>query len=437
MLKNKGMKKIFYLLMMLMASNAIHASEELFNEGRFEFLSSNKNTRAEECPMSPYRKGSIVFFRNDTAYMFYPKMDLELDTPIVCSELNGLGIKGTFAYDKATNKLYFSKPDESGEYRLFEATPEKNSWTDIKPMKIKGVMATRQEIKGSSLAVGRWSHSIKGTSGFYNPTLAKGGRRIYFSGTFVSGGRGNRDIWYIDKEEDGLWSRPKNLGDSINTPAVEDYALCVGDTILYFASNRPGGNGDMDIYYAKKGRKDTAWATGPINLEHVNSNAADYNVVFNKVSAYFISNRKGGKGKADIYRPMWINPYREKELMADVTIEEPKGFHWVLFFFDFNKSDMKPEYEAQMDELAKAMKEFPGAKFEISGHTDARGSEEYNQKLSQKRAEYIRSMLIKRGFNGDDIVAIGKGMSDPVIKDAQEEAEHEQNRRVDIKIIND
>jgi len=169
----------------------------------------------------------------------------------------------------------------------------------------------------------------------------------------------------------------------------------------------------------------------------INSSAEDYNVAFNKVSAYFISDRRGGKGKPDIYRPIWINPKRENELVADMTIEEPKDFHWVLFFFDFDKSEMKPEYEAQLDELVKAMLEFPGAKFEVSGHTDARGSDEYNMKLSKKRADYIKSVLTKKGLEPNQIIAVGKGMREPVIPNAQEEAEHEQNRRVDIKIINE
>lgn len=430
------MRKLIYIVMMIALAHSVNAVEDKFSEGKFEFISSNKNTKAEECPMSPYRKGSIVFFRNDTAYLFYPRMDLELDTPIVCNELMGLGIQGTFAYDKNANKIYFSKNDGDGNAELHEASLSGERWTDVKKLKIKGVMPSKMVVRGSSLAAGRWNHSVKGTTGFYNPSIGRGGKRIYFSGTFLAG-KGNRDLWYIDAEEDNLWSRPKSVGDSINTEAKEDFAYVVGDTALYFASTKAGGFGDMDIYFSHKGRKDTVWSA-PENLgDHINSSASDYNVAFNRVSAYFISNRASGKGKADIYRPIWINPVREKELIVNMTIEEPKGFNWVLFFFDFNMTSMKPEYEAQVDELVAAMKEFPGGKFEISGHTDSRGSEEYNRKLSQKRAEYIKDMLAKRGIPAEDITAIGKGMSDPVIQDAKEEAEHEQNRRVDIKIINE
>ncbi|MBQ1969826.1 MAG: OmpA family protein, partial [Paludibacteraceae bacterium] len=130
------------------------------------------------------------------------------------------------------------------------------------------------------------------------------------------------------------------------------------------------------------------------------------------------------------------DPPRQNELTAENTIEEPKGFHWVLFFFDFGKTDMKPEYEAQLDELYKALLEFPGAEFEISGHTDNRGSDDFNKKLSQKRAEYVKALLVQRGYDKRLLKAIGKGKNEPILPNAVEEYEHEQNRRVDIKIIN-
>jgi outer membrane protein OmpA-like peptidoglycan-associated protein len=57
--------------------------------------------------------------------------------------------------------------------------------------------------------------------------------------------------------------------------------------------------------------------------------------------------------------------------------------------------------------------------------------------LSQKRAEYVRSLLIAKGYPANLIVAVGRGMEEPVIPNAQLEEEHEQNRRVDIKLLNE
>lgn len=134
----------------------------------------------------------------------------------------------------------------------------------------------------------------------------------------------------------------------------------VGDTILFFASNRPGGAGGMDIYYAKKSAKDTVWGEAVPACEYINSSAEDYNVVFGKEAgtAAFISNREGGHGMDDIYAALALHVSPDVELVADQMLDEPRGFNWVFFFFDLNKFDMKPEYEVQLDEVIAAMSEY-------------------------------------------------------------------------------
>ncbi len=111
------------------------------------------------------------------------------------------------------------------------------------------------------------------------------------------------------------------------------------------------------------------------------------------------------------------------------------GFKWCLYFFEFN-SPMRPEYEAQFDELAEFIKSYPDSLFEISGHTDIRASNMYSIKLDVKRAEYIRHYLIENYCIPDTmLVAVGRRNHEPYIKDAKTEAEHEMNRRAEIKII--
>ena len=85
----------------------------------------------------------------------------------------------------------------------------------------------------------------------------------------------------------------------------------------------------------------------------------------------------------------------------------------------------------------------PGEVIIIAGHTDTRGSEIYNTKLSQKRAEYIRNIVLnrleKKGYNIEDyiIIPVGMGYLAPNIPDAQTEVEHEQNRRVSIFLLDE
>ncbi|MBR5208340.1 MAG: OmpA family protein [Paludibacteraceae bacterium] len=111
------------------------------------------------------------------------------------------------------------------------------------------------------------------------------------------------------------------------------------------------------------------------------------------------------------------------------------GFRWCLYFFDFN-SPIKPEYEAQLEELAEFIKSYPDELFEISGHTDARASYMYSIRLDFKRAQYIRQYLIENYCIPDTmLVAVGRRNHEPYIKDAKTEAEHEWNRRIEIRII--
>ena len=432
------MKKVIIAALGLLCTAQAFALEGRYGRGHYEFEGSSKNTKAEELPMSPYKKGSLVFFRRDTAYMFYPKKNKDLDSLVVCPELMALDIDGTFAYDEAGKKIYFVKKHDNPNFTvLYEATEENGKFTSVKPLRIKGTMAEKNEIKGTTLAMGRYNFSHPGTKGFHNPSLAERGKKIYFSGQFKAG-KGGRDIYYIEKEKDEegvIWSRPEPVGDTLNTEFTEDYPLVVGDTALYFASNRPGGQGGLDIWAFHKRRNESLWKEA-VNLGPIfNSSENDYNVAYNRSSMYFLSNRAGTRGKSDIYYPVHYDFKFDKELAIDNTIEEPKGFNWVLFFFDYNSSDSKPEYEVQMDELHRAMLEYPGSTFVILGYTDNRGSEDYNLKLSQKRAEYVRQMLINRGFDGRKLKAEGRGMADPIVPDAQTEEEHEQNRRVEVRLL--
>lgn len=400
------------------------------------FESAEINLSAKELPMSPYKNGTIVFFRNDSAYTFVMNEENRIEKITPCPELMGLGIDGTFAYDAKNNKIYFSKLGSSEKNDLFVATWKDGKWTDVEQMQIRGVMKQRQPYKNSSLVVSRYVQTGRGASGFYNPSLGKNGKRVYFSGEFKAG-MGGRDVWYTDMESEGIWSRPKLISQENSSELNEDYPLVVGDTILFFASDRKGGAGGLDVYYAKKSANDTVWGKAKPACEYINSSADDYNVVFGKEkgTAAFISNREGGHGLDDIYAALALHVTPDVELVAEDMLDEPRGFNWVFFFFDLDKYDLKKEYEVQLDEVVEAMAEYPDAKFEISGHTDSRGDDNYNLKLSKKRAEFVRELLIKRGVDANILVAVGKGETEPIITDAETEAQHEQNRRVELSII--
>jgi outer membrane protein OmpA-like peptidoglycan-associated protein len=73
-------------------------------------------------------------------------------------------------------------------------------------------------------------------------------------------------------------------------------------------------------------------------------------------------------------------------------------------------------------------------KFEVSGHTDTTGNEPHNKELSQKRAAVIVTELVKRGIAEKEIVAVGKGSSEPLVKPDNTAAKKAKNRRYEIRV---
>ena len=101
------------------------------------------------------------------------------------------------------------------------------------------------------------------------------------------------------------------------------------------------------------------------------------------------------------------------------TLETAKRFcdkpAVIAISFDTNKTDVKAKYYEELDKLGNFLKEYPHAKGTIEGHTDSVGSKQLNQKLSQARAENVRSYIIKKfGIEGSRISAKGYGLTKPV-----------------------
>jgi outer membrane protein OmpA-like peptidoglycan-associated protein len=122
-----------------------------------------------------------------------------------------------------------------------------------------------------------------------------------------------------------------------------------------------------------------------------------------------------------------------KELKAEVTPQEIKIDLSADVLFDFDKADLKPAAEEQLNHLLTVVNSKPNATVAIEGHTDVRGDAAYNQALSQRRAEAVRTWLVARGAAGGRLTATGAGEARPV-RPGDTEAEHQANRRVEIRI---
>jgi outer membrane protein OmpA-like peptidoglycan-associated protein len=99
--------------------------------------------------------------------------------------------------------------------------------------------------------------------------------------------------------------------------------------------------------------------------------------------------------------------------------------------FDTGQASLKPGADLALDRLATYMTAHPQTKIVVEGHTDSIGSDEYNDALSQRRADAVAHALIARGVSPDDVRAIGRGKSYPVATN-DSSAGRQQNRRVEI-----
>jgi outer membrane protein OmpA-like peptidoglycan-associated protein len=107
--------------------------------------------------------------------------------------------------------------------------------------------------------------------------------------------------------------------------------------------------------------------------------------------------------------------------------------------FDFNKSNIKREFEPVLDEAARILQENPAVRVSVEGHTDSIGSEAYNQRLSERRANAVKRYLVAHGVAADRLEAVGKGESQPVAPnrtpDGKDNPEgRAMNRRVELKV---
>ena len=104
--------------------------------------------------------------------------------------------------------------------------------------------------------------------------------------------------------------------------------------------------------------------------------------------------------------------------------------------FDFNKYTLKPGARERLAKISGIILAYPDLKLEIEGHTDAIGSDEYNQQLSEKRADTVRGYLVSSGVTPDHVSAVGLGKANPVA-DNSTAAGRKLNRRVEMVVSGD
>ena len=264
---------------------------------------------------------------------------------------------------------------------------------------------------------GKWSHpvhipgAVNTTDHEEAPSLSPDGQTLYF--TRRKFGKNTKTVIMKSELKNALFTGGTPMPSPINTGNSER-GLIEADDGFYFSSYRPGGFGDSDIYFVpkKNGELGEAVNLGPF----VNSDRAEFFYTKKDYTAFFCSSRKNENNptdRFDIYRASFDIP---------------------ATYFDFNSSLIKNESVQILNDVVQFMKKNKNMKFEITGHTDLHGSEEYNNKLSLNRARSVEKYLISKGLSKKQFRIRGAGMSEPV-KNGTGKGFDEYNRRTEFRFL--
>jgi len=298
------------------------------------------------------------------------------------------------------------------------------------------------------------------------PYLASDGETLYFSSN-RKGTLGSNDIWMTKRLDKTWlkWSEPVNLGSPINTENWDAFfTLDAGGEYAYLTTSL-NTYGESDIVRVKLMEKEkpnpVVMVSGNVyNLKTKEPLSASliYETLPDGVEVgNGVSNERDGSFKivlpydknysirasADKFFAISENLNLDslikagyKEIHKDLylaPIEVGTVVRLNNVFFDFDKWDLRPESFVELDRVVKLLKENPGIVIEMSAHTDSKGSDEYNFKLSDNRARSVMEYILSKGIPASRITSQGYGETKPVADNDTDE--HRQlNRRVEFKI---
>lgn len=299
------------------------------------------------------------------------------------------------------------------------------------------------------------------------PYLASDNVTLYFSSN-RPGGVGDNDIWKAKRLDDSWqkWSDPVNLGTPINTPGWDAFfTLDAGGEYAYMTTD-DGGYGASDIVRVKllerekpdpvvlvSGNVYNAKTREPLSASLVYETLPDGNQAGNGISnpvdgsfkMVLPYNRNYSiRASADHFFAISENLNLDslvrvgyKEIHKDlylVPIEVGQVVRLNNVFFDFDKWDLRPESYIELDRVVKLLRDNPAIQIALGAHTDSRGSDEYNFRLSDHRAQSVMQYILSKGIDPGRITAHGYGESRPVATNDTDEG-RQLNRRVEFTIV--
>jgi len=287
---------------------------------------------------------------------------------------------------------------------------------------------------------------------------------LYFSSDGHPG-MGGLDIFMSRRKANGEWGEPVNLGYPINTFGDENSLLVSRDgQIAYFASDRVGGFGGLDIYsfdlYEKARPGKTIYVKGKVydvvtkkpleaDIEVIDLQTGNQilKAVSGKTRGEFLiclplnknyafnASKAGYLFNSENYSLMENKEY--KPIVVSIPLSPiTKDSTAILrnVFFDTDKFNLKDESKVELNKLVEFLTKNSTLKIELSGHTDNVGDKKHNQVLSESRAKSVLEYLSSNGIAKERLTSKGYGDAKPVVPNDSDE-HRQMNRRTEFKIV--
>jgi outer membrane protein OmpA-like peptidoglycan-associated protein/tetratricopeptide (TPR) repeat protein len=464
-------------------------------------------TSRRENSLGGLRDPNIDDYYEDIYYSVKEK-DVWSEAKNIGAPINSNSHDATVGLSIDGQKLFIYRDDKSGDGNIFVTERKGNDWTEPtalpKPINSKSQETSacydytgktiyfvsdrpkgfggKDIYKSTQLKDGSWGeaenlgstiNSVDDEDAIF---LHPDGKTLYFSSNGENT-MGGFDI-FKSVNEKGKWSKPVNLGVPINS-ADDDvcFVLTANGEHGYYTSQKVGGQGKKDIYritfldeIKNNNRPKLTLLKGIIfdskTKEPLSAMIEIYDNEEDKLVASYESNSASGKymvslpaghnygisvkKKGYLFHSENVNipdtaAFQEIEKNIGLNkLEAGKKIVLMNIFYDYNKASLRNSSFNELDKVVELLSKNPKMKVELGAHSDSRGGDAYNLKLSQERAQSCVDYLTSKGIDKSRLNAKGYGEAYPIIPDAEinklatekeKEDAFQQNRRTEFKIL--
>jgi outer membrane protein OmpA-like peptidoglycan-associated protein len=512
-----------------------HVAQQSIKKGSDVFTVQNININTKYSDYSSAVKGDTLLFASARPRAVGNQIYARTGQPFTNLYYSVKQQDGNYSKPDLYSKTNFSIFHEASPVFTKDGTTMYYTQNEVKENHQKRAVNGLYKIYKSVKQNGKWKSLgvqdifARDSARVAHPALSPDEKTLYFAsdarGTF-----GQSDLFKVTINEDGSYTAPENLGNTINSEGRESYPFVTQDNILLFASDGHPGQGGFDIFALDLSQKEAL----PVHLSApLNSPFDDFGLNWDRITnnGVFTSNRPEGQGDDDLYVFTNVNPffefdynariigkvldkatnnpipnaivvlynnsgkelarttanetgdfvfekvlsnatYRtqaskttytnnetapalalyEREVSTTIVLDQDqykieqgldlaKALALRPIYFDLDKWNIRKDARVELEKIVAVLQENPSIKIEIGSHTDSRQSKQYNQQLSQRRAQSTLNYLVNRGIAKNRLTAKGYGESQLVNVCADgvrcSEVQHQENRRSTFIIVNE